>query len=501
MDAVAPDRRLAGRYVLVDTVATGGMATVWRGYDEVLARTVAVKVLRDDLATDPDFLQRFQTEAVSAARLTHPSIVSIFDTGVDDDVSYIVMEYFEGRTLRELMIERGVFDTQGTGRVMVPVLAALGFAHEAGVVHRDIKPGNILVSDDGRTKVVDFGIAKAAYQNRDLTTTGTVLGTARYVSPEQVEGLPLDGRSDLYSAGVVLYEMLAGRPPFDAETHLATAMMRLTRDPPSPASIRPGIPRGLDALVMRAMARRPEDRYPSADAMRAALERFGTDRERTLPHRTVAAARPARSETRPRGAFRSWMLVPLIVLAAAAAFIGGGLALGRLTLGGPLGVRGNDSERTSTQTASELRIKDGQDYDPQGDGSEHPESVPLAFDGDPATSWTTDHYSNADFGALKDGLGLWVDLGSARLVTKVTITSSIRGWAFQLKDGSLNDLSPALKSTSGATTFTMKGSGEMSIGLSRVPASGLLIWITKLGSDTGGHAASIAEVKVFGTNG
>jgi hypothetical protein len=194
------------------------------------------------------------------------------------------------------------------------------------------------------------------------------------------------------------------------------------------------------------------------------------------------------------------MLVPLIVLAAAAAVIGGGLALGRLQLGGPLGVRGNDTGGTSTQAASELRIKEGQDYDPQGDGSEHPESVPLAFDGDPATSWTTDHYSNAEFGALKDGLGLWIDLGSAKLVTKVTITSSIRGWAFQLKAGSLNDLSPALKSTSGATTFTMKRSGEMTIGLPRVPASGLLIWVTKLGSDTGGNAASIAEVKVFGTN-
>ena len=272
MEAVAPERRLAGRYVLEELIATGGMAEVWRARDDVLARMVAVKILRADLADDPSLSERFQREAVTAARLTHPHIISVFDTGIDDDTRYIVMEHFAGRSLREILEDRKALPTGESVAIMLPVLDALGFAHGNGLIHRDVKPGNILV-ENGRVKVTDFGIAKAAYAHGDLTTTGAMLGTVRYISPEQVEGGEIDSRSDLYSAGVVLYEMLTGRPPFAAQTDVATAMIRLTSDPLPPRAIRPGIPRGLESVVMRALARGPEDRFFSAEAMRAALER------------------------------------------------------------------------------------------------------------------------------------------------------------------------------------------------------------------------------------
>src|SRR5919106_1163431 len=170
MEAVRPDRRLAGRYVLEEKIAPGGMATIWRGHDDVLARTVAIKCLRDELARDPEFAERFQREAINAARLNHPNIISIFDTGVDDGVYFIVMEYFPGRNFRQLLSDSGPLDPRRAAALILPVISALGFAHNNGVIHRDVKPANILVADDARVKVADFGIAKAAFTQGDLTT-------------------------------------------------------------------------------------------------------------------------------------------------------------------------------------------------------------------------------------------------------------------------------------------------------------------------------------------
>jgi tRNA A-37 threonylcarbamoyl transferase component Bud32 len=499
MEALAPDRRLAGRYVLEDRIATGGMAAVWRARDEVLARPVAVKCLRDELARDQAFAERFQREAVAAARLTHPNIISVFDTGVDQGVSFIVMEYFHGLTLGQLMQREGALDPRRAIGLILPVLGALGFAHREGLVHRDIKPGNILVSPDARVKVTDFGIAKAVLAGGDLTTTGQVLGTVRYLSPEQVQGSEVDARADIYSTGLVLYEMVTGRPAFQAKNDVATAMVRLTRDPLPPRAVRGGISRGLELVILRAIARRPEDRFQSAEAMGGALDRLSARAEATPPRGT--ASLPAPAPTTPVSTFRSWMLVPLLVVGIAALAIAGGLAFGRLKLGGPLGLRpAPQQSRTAGSRLVSLAIVGGADFDPGGDDrSENPGDVPLAFDGNSGTAWTTEHYNSPAFGNLKDGVGLWVDLGKNARVFRVIITSPIPGWRFELKAGTLpNRLSGPLANSRGETSFRMGSSGTATIELRPVTARGLLIWITELAPQEGRFAAAVGEVSVSG---
>jgi serine/threonine-protein kinase len=504
MEAVAPDRRLAGRYVLEAPIATGGMAAVWSAKDMVLARRVAVKMLREDLAEDRGLAERFHREAIAAAALTHPHVISVFDTGTEDGIDYIVMELFPGRPFSRLMSENGPVRPAAAADVLLPTLQALGFAHQQGLVHRDVKPGNILVDEAGWVKVTDFGIAKAAYEGRDLTTTGALIGTVRYISPEQVQGLAVDGRSDLYSAGVVLYEALAGHPPFQAETDIATAMMRLTQEPPPPSAIRSGIPRGMDEVVLRAMARDPSERYPEAGAMQAALHRFGSRANPasvdTASLRTRAIREKARAQPIPRRAslFRSWMLVPLVLLLVVGVAIGTGL----LEVGGPLGVRPGGGAAPSTAPAlARIPIDEVVDVDPEGqDGAEHPQDASLATDGDLATAWSTDHYASVDFGRLKDGVGLWLAFRSERTVSRVVLRSSIPGWSFQLLPG--NDprgTGDPLASRSGARTFTVDASGRAGVTLRPVSTSGILIWITRLAPDEGRFAAAIAEVSVQGS--
>jgi tRNA A-37 threonylcarbamoyl transferase component Bud32 len=505
MEAVRPDRRLAGRYVLEDRIAPGGMATIWRGHDDVLARTVAIKCLRDELAHDPEFAERFQREAINAARLNHPNIISIFDTGVDDGVYFIVMEYFPGRNFRQLLSDSGPLDPPRAVALILPVISALGFAHNNGVIHRDVKPANILVADDGRVKVADFGIAKAAFTQGDLTTTGNVLGTVQYLSPEQVEGGQLDGRSDLYSVGLVLYEMVTGRVPFVAENHVATAMMRLTQEPVQPSALRAGIPRELDAVIMRAIARKPEERFASAESMHGAVERLAGvgDLASTRPV-PVAAVEDAPSMPAPTrsSTFRAWMLVPLILVLLAAAVIAGGLAIGRLELGGPLGVRVAPTVSPRTETPSQqIRIVRAEDFDPEGDGSEHREDVPLTIDENSDTSWSTDRYNTEAFGALKSGLGLWLDLGGTVRVQEVSIESSVSGWTFELKSAK-EARAPARRDEQGETAFEIFGGEPTAVQLAPVQTNGVLIWITGLGSSEGERfGASISEITVTGAPG
>ncbi|HEY4378410.1 MAG TPA: serine/threonine-protein kinase, partial [Acidimicrobiales bacterium] len=243
---------LAGRYRLTGRIASGGMAQVWEANDEILARHVAVKILHPHLAADESFVRRFRAEAVAAARLAHPSIVSIYDTFADQGVEAIVMELVRGTTLRARLDERGALDVGEVLAIGAQVADALNDAHHHGLVHRDVKPANILLSSDGRVLVADFGIAKAA-EGGDHTSEGLMVGTAKYVAPEQVEGKPVDGRTDLYALGVVLYEALCGRPPFVADTDAATALARLHTPPLRLRQMRAGIPKPVEDVVLKAL--------------------------------------------------------------------------------------------------------------------------------------------------------------------------------------------------------------------------------------------------------
>ena len=255
---------------MVRHVARGGMAEVYLAHDQLLDRRVAVKLLFPELAQDGSFVERFRREARAAAGLNHHNIVSVYDFGEDDGSYYIVMEYVDGPTLRDIIRSEGPLEPARAAEVGADVAAALAVAHQHGVVHRDVKPGNVLLANSV-AKVADFGIARAGDPRESLTMTGAVMGTATYLSPEQAQGHPIDHRSDLYSLGIVLYEMLAGRPPFSGDSPVAIAYRHLSEDPVPPSTHNSAVSPALDATVLRAMAKDPDARYDSADELRAAL--------------------------------------------------------------------------------------------------------------------------------------------------------------------------------------------------------------------------------------
>jgi len=268
-------RTLDGRYQLGSLLGAGGMARVYVATDRVLERQVAVKVLSPPDAQDPLFVERFRREARAAARLSHPNIVAVFDSGSDADQPYLVMEYVPGESLAELLHRQGRLAPGRAVELAIQVCAALAAAHAQGLVHRDIKPANVLVGEDGQVKVTDFGIVKASAATT-LTGTGTVLGTAAYLSPEQAQGHPVDARSDLYGLGCVLYELLCGSPPFGsgADRSPVAVATRHVREPPEPPSMRnPQVAPALEAVVLTALAKDPAQRYQSAVELQHALER------------------------------------------------------------------------------------------------------------------------------------------------------------------------------------------------------------------------------------
>jgi eukaryotic-like serine/threonine-protein kinase len=260
-----------GRYRILRKLGTGGMANVYLAEDEVLGRRVAIKILNDRHAGDDQFVERFRREAKNAAGLSHPNIVSIYDRGEAEGTYYIAMEYLDGRSLKELIVARGPAPVNVAIDYARQILAAIRFAHRHGIVHRDIKPHNVLVDGEGRLKVTDFGIARAGASQ--MTEAGSIIGTAQYLSPEQAKGAPVDQTSDLYSVGVVLYELLTGVVPFNGETPVEIAMKHLSSPPEAPSARRAEIPRELDYIVLRALAKDPSDRYQSAEEMDADLAR------------------------------------------------------------------------------------------------------------------------------------------------------------------------------------------------------------------------------------
>ncbi|MDQ3940977.1 MAG: Stk1 family PASTA domain-containing Ser/Thr kinase, partial [Actinomycetota bacterium] len=265
-----------GRYSVIERVGVGGMAEVYRARDELLGREVAVKVLSERLSTDRSFVERFRREAQAAANLSHPNIVSLYDYGTDGDANFIVMEYIDGKSVADLIKDEGPLLPERAAEVAADVAKALERAHTAGLVHRDVKPNNIMLTSSGQTKVTDFGIVRAlgGDAEQQMTQTGMVIGTAAYLSPEQAQGNPVDARSDVYSLGCVLYEMLTGSPPFAGDTPLAIAYKHVREDAQPPSALNPDVPSGLDAITMKALAKNPDNRFSSASDMREDLERF-----------------------------------------------------------------------------------------------------------------------------------------------------------------------------------------------------------------------------------
>ena len=267
---------LNGRYELARRVGRGGMAEVFLARDRLLDRPVAIKILFPEFAIDPSFVARFRREAQSAANLNHPNIVGVYDWGKERGTYYIVMEYIDGQSVSDILRADGPIEAKRAAGIAADVAGALGFAHHKGVVHRDVKPGNVLIASNGEVKVADFGIARAmtSSSEENLTQTGSVMGTATYFSPEQAQGKPVDPRSDLYSLGVVLYEMSAGKPPFSADSPVAIAYKHVQEPLPSLREKVPGVPEGYEAITIKALAKDADDRYQDGAEMRADLLRF-----------------------------------------------------------------------------------------------------------------------------------------------------------------------------------------------------------------------------------
>jgi len=308
-------RLVGGRYELGPVLGYGGMAEVHRGRDVRLGRDVAIKVLRSDLARDPSFQNRFRREAQAAAGLNHPAIVAVYDTGEDSSLygpevpaPYIVMEFVEGRSLREILNEEGTLDGRRAMEITADVCSALDFSHRSGIVHRDIKPGNVMITNAGQVKVMDFGIARALADNAaTMTATQAVIGTAQYLSPEQARGESVDARSDVYSTGCLLYELLTGHPPFTGDSPVAVAYQHVRENPQPPSNSNSAVPPVLDAIVMKSLAKNPLNRYQTAAEMRTDLDRalagqrveaetVMTDAERT---QLIAASRPGGARPAP----------------------------------------------------------------------------------------------------------------------------------------------------------------------------------------------------------
>ena len=447
---------LADRYQLEELVGSGGMSSVFRARDTLLERNVALKILHAHYGKDEATVERFRREARAVAQLSHPNIVTVIDRGEADGRQFIVFEYVDGLTLKELVEERGPLPVREVVELAIGIARGLAFAHMSGLVHRDVKPQNVLLNGDGKPKVTDFGIARSI-DVAGFTQTGTVLGTSHYMAPEQASGGRVDAQSDVYSLGAVLYELLTGEVPFDADSFVAVAMRHVHDPAPSVLERRPDCPLRLAAAVDRALAKDPIDRFPTMEAFAAELEavlgrldRSDADTAPTMivPARALRQSAPRRVRERRR---TSWPLVAsllgLVLLAAAVA----GIVLTRGNGGGSGGNAGGAS--------TPVHLRAVRDYDPDGDGSEHPERVQYATDGDPNTYWETQHYISF----TKPGVGIVLDAGRDVKLSELGVASGTPGFEAQVKVSSSPDsgfVADSAWTTIGATSETIQLQGK-----------------------------------------
>lgn len=512
------------------------MAQVWKATDEVLGRTVAVKVLHEHLSNDESFVARFRSEAVSAAKLNHRTIVAIYDTVAatpDSGTSTeaIVMELIDGETLKHLLDEPGPADVNEVVRIIGDVCTALDIAHGAGVVHRDIKPSNILLARDGRVVVTDFGIAKAE-QSNDLTGTGDVMGTAKYLAPEQVTGGVVDGRADLYSLGIVLYEAVCGRPPFDGGSQLATAVARTTTDPPAPRNIHPGCSRQLESVILRAIQRDPELRFASGIDFRLALEdavaNAGVPADREGSAIAPAVDLTTHDETTKTSfaqSERGWLIPALGVLLLSGGLVLVGLFFGGTNAGrdivrdtaGAVGIgEGSDDDTTEAAPAEPEVLGETEEideplvepavviassaFDPFGDNSEHDDTAAHLVDGDSATFWRSERYNSRVFGNLKPGVGAWVALDRVTDLDGLEIETSATNWSADIyvATGAGATMEEWGDPVLSLTQLTPSPDGFVEIDLTGQTGDAILVWVTDLGDGATPIRIEINELRVKG---
>jgi len=420
---------LGGRYRLESRIGSGGMSTVYRAHDETLERFVAIKVMNREVATDSDQLERFRREARAVARLSHPNIVHVIDAGEDDGRPFIVFEYIEGETLKDRIRRLGRLEIPEAVAYCIEIARALGAAHANNIVHRDVKPQNVLLDHEGTAKVTDFGIARTLEED-GLTDDGRVLGTTDYVSPEQALGQPVTGQSDLYSLGIALYEMLTGQLPFSAETQVAVAMKHVREDIPDVRKLRPDVSAALASVVAGATAKELSERYSDDAELIADLEKvlaFETTRAgsadgevttvlKTLPPQTRRTV--PLSIRRPRAAATISLLAVLVIAGAIVA-----LVLNSHN-GGPKG-----GKRGGNSTAAPISLAHAYAYNPYAQGSKWQENnaAKYAIDGSTGTAWTTQHYLGGVL-AGKPGVGIYVSTGSAKSALTMVVDTKTQGF-------------------------------------------------------------------------
>ena len=472
---------IAERYELEELVGTGGMSRVYRARDQLLERHVALKVLHSRYNEDEEYVERFRREARSVAKLSHPHIVTVIDRGEDEGQQFIVFEYVDGENLKQLIERTGPLPMRRAVELASTIADALAFAHEHGLVHRDVKPQNVLLTQDGDAKVTDFGIARSLDVEHGVTQTGTVLGTSNYLSPEQASGAATTPATDIYSLGVVLYELLTGEVPFTGENFVAVAMRHINEPPPSVLASRPDIPLRLAAAVDRALEKDPAQRFATMSDFAHELRLCLTDSQTLDAEPTLIVRGPVVKESRPHRVRARRSRAPLYLLLAGLALAA--IVVGILALGGG---KKHSPSGGGVSAGAPITLHATTNYDPGGHPDSHASTAPQATDGNASTYWETQIYATQAFGGLKSGLGLVLDAGSPRKVTSLTVTSDTPGFTAQVLAGNSLTSRPAADSspeTVGArTTFKLNGA----------TAHYYVLWITQLPPNRTAH---VNEVK------
>jgi hypothetical protein len=493
---------LSGRYRLESKLGSGGMSTVYLARDETLERSVAVKVLHQEISDQPDQIERFRREARTVARLSHPNVVAVIDAGEDGGYPYIVFEYVPGETLKARIDAAGHLPLDEAAAYAIEIGRGLAAAHAQRLIHRDVKPQNVLVDAEGRAKVTDFGIA-LSLESDGLTKTGRVLGTTDYVSPEQAMGNDVDPRSDIYSLGVLLYEMLTGEPPFRAETVVGVAMKHVNDPMPETQELRPDASAALASVVERATSKDPDRRYRDMDAMLSDLEAAlevevaragGSHGEATTVLESVPSER--RRLLTPR---RVSIVGILLVLAATAA----ALIIAAATGGGGSPSGGGGSGGGGVVSGQEVTIEKAIAFDPDGTGGEHNDEVGLAIDGDPTTGWSTESYDIGPAVSLsgKPGVGLILDTGKPVAARSLQIKSAASGWTAKVYGSALAQppsTAPPGGGWAGLTGSLDVNNTTQTIQLASTTDSRYyLVWITSLTGDPGSYSVEIDDAKLY----